>query len=358
MSIIFSGKMSMAGTILAQGNTPTVALSNTFNVAGANTWTVPSSVTSATIMLWGGGGGSGGQGYMNGGGGGGGGSFAAKVLSVTPGQIISFTVGAGGAAGGYNGFGQTTGSTGGNSIYSTVTAGGGYGGGDGIGGSGGAASGGDVNISGSTGLYQYSPPYSTNGGLAANSTSAAANSGTTPFSGIQPGGGQGGGGNDFTGTGGVGRVRFEYETSSGASPLSWTGGDAANDGFWYNFASNTLELGFYGANGGIAFITSGSTRGDGPTGWTPYTPASSFELSIKPTYIDGDPGTVSIGNYGVSYTSIANNTQSAYFNLGSTVAVKASGTTFAITDFTVTIREVANTANFISKTFTIDTNTF
>ena len=145
--------------------------------------------------------------------------------------------------------------------------------------------------------------------------------------------------------------------AGGASPLSWTGVDAASDGYWYNFASNNIELGFYGANGGINFITSGTMRGNGPTGWTPYTPASSFELSIKPIYFDGDPGTIQTAGGGAYGSPVANNVQSPYRNLGSAVSVKGSGTTYAIIDFIVTIREVANTANFITKTFTIDTFT-
>ena len=60
------------------------------------------------------------------------------MLTVTPGQSISYTVGVGGAAGGYSGpvppFGQIVGTTGGATTFSSVTAGGGLGGGDGGGG--------------------------------------------------------------------------------------------------------------------------------------------------------------------------------------------------------------------------------
>jgi hypothetical protein len=180
-----------------------------FNTPGSGTWTVPAGVTSATIKLWGGGGGSGGQGYIDGGGGGGGGAFASKVLTVTPAQVLSFTVGAGGGAGGYNGFGQTVGTAGVSSTHSTITAGGGGGGGDGTGGTGGTSSGGDVNTSGQSGFYGGSP-FNQKGGLAGNSPNALANSAVSPYSGLQPGGGQGGGGTDFTGSGGAGRITFEW----------------------------------------------------------------------------------------------------------------------------------------------------
>ena len=200
----------------------------TFNIAGAQTWTVPAGVTSATIKLWGAGGGSGGNGYIEGGGGGGGGAFASKVLTVTPAQVLSFTVGTGGGAGGYNGFGQTVGATGTASTHSTITAGGGLGGGDGVGGAGGAASGGDVNTSGQSGFGSFQGVNSYKGGLAGNSPNATAASDVVPYSGLQPGGGQTGGGGDFAGKGGDGRVTFEWSAIS--LPVSGTRlGDCLNN---------------------------------------------------------------------------------------------------------------------------------
>jgi hypothetical protein len=195
----------------------------TFNTSGSGTWTVPAGVTSVTAKLWGAGGGSGGNGYAEGGGGGGGGAFASKVLTVTPGQSISYTVGVGGAAGGYSGpvppFGQIVGTTGGATTFSSVTAGGGLGGGDGGGGAGGTASGGDVNTSGQSGFYG-GIPFNDNGGLAGNSPNATANSIVSPYNGLQPGGGQRAGGGDFAGKGGDGRITLEW---SGLSlPISGT----------------------------------------------------------------------------------------------------------------------------------------
>jgi len=75
----------------------------TFEIPGAGSWTVPQGVNSITINSWGGGG-AGGSAYSGTaiantqarGGGGAGGSFAGKTLSVAPGQVINFTVGAGG----------------------------------------------------------------------------------------------------------------------------------------------------------------------------------------------------------------------------------------------------------------------
>ncbi|MEJ7644282.1 MAG: glycine-rich domain-containing protein [Chryseolinea sp.] len=63
-------------------------------------YTVPSGVTEITVECFGGGGA--GKGFPNSvqtstGGGGGGGAYATKVISVTPGQVISYTIGAAGA---------------------------------------------------------------------------------------------------------------------------------------------------------------------------------------------------------------------------------------------------------------------
>jgi len=71
--------------------------------AGSNSWVVPVGVTGATFQVWGGGGagGSAASGNVTAvtqakGGGGAGGSYAKVFKSLTPGQIVYFTVGAGG----------------------------------------------------------------------------------------------------------------------------------------------------------------------------------------------------------------------------------------------------------------------
>ena len=87
---------------------------DTFN-SGSGNWTVPSGVTSVQIEVWGagGGGGSGGAGSgANGASGGGGGAYCKKnALTVTPGQTISYVVGAGGAKGVNEGNGTTGGTS-------------------------------------------------------------------------------------------------------------------------------------------------------------------------------------------------------------------------------------------------------
>ncbi|WP_186371139.1 hypothetical protein [Yersinia alsatica] len=121
--------------------------------AGAFSFTVPAGVTRIRVRVIGGGGGAGGSASAKSGGGGGGGGYAESWITVTPGQVLSITVGAGGAGG-------TAGNTGTNGSVSSVSgflsASGGLfgdagGGGTGAGGFGGVGTGGDINSTGSDG---------------------------------------------------------------------------------------------------------------------------------------------------------------------------------------------------------------
>ena len=69
----------------------------TISPTGSGTFSVPCDVTSLTVEAWGGGGAGGGAtaNRSKGGAGGAGGTYALSVLTVTPGQIISYNVGAG-----------------------------------------------------------------------------------------------------------------------------------------------------------------------------------------------------------------------------------------------------------------------
>lgn len=87
--------------------------------SGTTSFTVPAGVTKVFYRLWGGGGGGGG---LNAGSpaaacGGGGGEYREGVATVTPGQIISCTVGAAGAAGNTSG---GNGGTGGSSSFGSI----------------------------------------------------------------------------------------------------------------------------------------------------------------------------------------------------------------------------------------------
>jgi hypothetical protein len=65
----------------------------------SGTFTVPVGVTHVWVQLWGAGGGGGGASCNRGGGGGGSGAYSSSVLAVSPGQLLSITVGAAGTGG-------------------------------------------------------------------------------------------------------------------------------------------------------------------------------------------------------------------------------------------------------------------
>ena len=74
----------------------------TYNSSG--TWTAPAGVTQVTVEVWGGGG-AGGNATSNpsAAGGGGGGAYSRSVLTVIPGTVYNYHVGAGGSNGGNGG---------------------------------------------------------------------------------------------------------------------------------------------------------------------------------------------------------------------------------------------------------------
>lgn len=216
---IGTGGISSSGTT-SNSVTSLITIYDTFN-SGSGNWTVPAGVTSVQIELWGAGGG-GGQGDDVGGSvgatGGGAGAYCKKnALSVTPGDIISYVVGAGGAGNTDVGVGCAAGTTGGTTTVAggTYTAGGGVGGdscGDAGNKAGGTASGGDVNTSGGNGAAQSaqngtyggdSPSGGTGGATVASDVNG--NPGNAPG-----GGGSGGGKRAYGGAGANGRVVFTY----------------------------------------------------------------------------------------------------------------------------------------------------
>ena len=192
---IYSG--SVGGTLIGTGSvtindTSVGAAGNQeYPVPGSYTWTIPSGVTQARVVVIGGGG-AGGQ-Y---GGGGGGGASLKFYNNLTPGQTVSVTVGAGGQRSS-----NSTGNNGTSSSFAgpgqTITATGGTGGhGNSQGSSsnyvaGGSGSGGAINGNGGGGY-----PYHSSGWGLANDKGPQAD-------GTDGAGGGGGGGYD-NGSGGVG----------------------------------------------------------------------------------------------------------------------------------------------------------
>lgn len=199
----------------------------TYN-SGSGNFTVPSGVTSVQIEVWGGGGGGGGGGAgsgSNGASGGGGGGYCKKnALTVTPGDLIAYVVGAGGVTGATGGDNATAGAQ--SSVASTYFANGGgagdYGDNDpSVAASGGTASGGDVNTTGDASLAVSAGNDGSAGGNGASGGAGGAGGLTgsthTGSVGNAPGGGGGGGAKtDYAGGAGAsGRVVFTYTAGGG-----------------------------------------------------------------------------------------------------------------------------------------------
>lgn len=182
----------------------------TQNFTSSGSFTVPCGVTSITVQVWGGGGAGGGgnDNTLNGGSGGGGGGYCTQTISVTPGQVISYTVGTGGAGG------TGDGGDGGTTTFSSVSA---------PGGKGGQANGGVAGTGGvgctSTGGNGVASTSSTggNGGDGANGGAGGiggvVNTDGSPGSIIGGGGGGGGqrsGGSESGGNGARGQITIQY----------------------------------------------------------------------------------------------------------------------------------------------------
>lgn len=223
----------------------------------ANTFTVPSGVTSITVEVWGAGGGGGNSNNTtnNGGAGGGGGGYARKALiGLTPGTTYTVTVGAGGIGAPDN---STTNATnGGDSQFegsgiTTITGGGGRlgdasgentngTGGNNTGGNGGTATGGDVNYSGGNGGNSGSS--SGGGGGSSASTSSDGDNGDAGDGNNNDNAGGNVGGDTTDGPGGTGEGSNNNQPG-GNGTIPGGGGGGSND--------NDNSAGGNGANGQV-----------------------------------------------------------------------------------------------------------
>jgi hypothetical protein len=194
--------LTSSGSSAPTWGTPTVVSQPNCTVytSGSNTFTVPTGITKVMVEVWGGGGGA-----AIGTEGGGGGGYSKGILSVTPGNTITATVGAGGTGGQTSG---TDGGTGGTSTFSTLSATGGSGTGSGAG-AGGIGSGGSIlNLRGSKGQLIGSGSIGT-GGVAPYSGAFTLASGQ----GSGPGGGGFGSGNVSGTSGNAGQINVWYWTA-------------------------------------------------------------------------------------------------------------------------------------------------
>jgi hypothetical protein len=209
--VLTSGGASAAPTwsAVSASPIPTVDVKTTGTSA---TWTIPTGITKVRITVVGGGGG---VSATNGWGGGGGGGTAIKTLTgLTPGNTLTYTVGAGGSAG-VSGNGGTSQVASGTQTITTISATGGTGQASSFWGqSGGIGSNGDLNIGGGAGgIADSTDAYSGTGGssyLGGGGRGGA--DGSTPGQNGRPYGGGAGGGSTGAGgfTGAAGVVIFEY----------------------------------------------------------------------------------------------------------------------------------------------------
>lgn len=183
---------------------------NALGTAVTGNYTVPCGVTSITVQIWGGGGGGYGDDSDDGvtGRGGGAGGYSTRVITVTSGQIIPYSVGWGGFAG------SPAGANGGPTSILGLTANGGVGGNVASGGTGGSATGGTTNTAGGSSANTGSATNGAAGGSAAGgggAGGAGGGNGANGTAGAAPGGGGGAsgdrsGGSENGGAGGPGRI--------------------------------------------------------------------------------------------------------------------------------------------------------
>ena len=312
----------LALLFFAQANAQTTSVP--YTTPGTYTFTAPSGVTSVTVECWGGGGAGGGATYRYyGGAGGAGGAYATKVVSVTPGNSYTVTVGSGG-----NG-GTGDGPSGGSSWFkntNTVLA---------KGGQGGQANGGSAG-SGTTSGSIGTPIYKGGDGIDNYYYYGA-----------------GGGGAGSTGDGGSVSTYYSWIGGTGTT----TGGGDGGDGSYYS--SNGGNGHAAGGGGGGAYTTSNYTDysgGNGGDGQVIVTYALITPSITSFTPSSGCANSTSVVITGTNFTSVTavkfGGTNAASYTVNSSTqitAIPASGSTGVI-------KVVTPQGNATSSgTFTINT---
>lgn len=180
------------------------------STAGTRNFTVPAGVYRIFVELVGGGGGGGGSGGPSvGGTGGGAGGYARKAIDVTPGQVISYTVGAGGAGGA----GAANGANGGTTSFGGLFSASGGGAGQvnpATGGAAGGGTGGDLNVFGGGGFAAPTGLGGHGAGSFFGTGGISVPGGTGGAGGVIGSGGAGGYANNAGGAGAVGMVVIKY----------------------------------------------------------------------------------------------------------------------------------------------------
>lgn len=170
--------------------------STIYSTSGAMSFTVPTDVYMITAEIWGAGGGGCNTGLQSGGAGGG---YSRTRISVTPGQVLTGSVGAGGAAG------TTQGVAGGTTTFGGMTAiGGSFGASTGGTSTGGSASGGELNMNGCGSVRGGGGPFGGTGGATGPEV------GAFTVSGGFPGGGGSGANGATAGAGANGSIYIQW----------------------------------------------------------------------------------------------------------------------------------------------------
>ena len=272
------------------GQAADVAASSVHTAVGAGTWTCPTGVTSADILVVAGGGGGGGAdaSSQSGAGGGGGGIVHHATYTTVPAVVYDLTVGNKGTKGGSV---SRLGTNGGNSSFNdnaegsqskmTAVGGGAGGGGSVVGNNGGSGGGGAMTEAGGSGTQADSSGgtgYGNDGGDGGpgNNGGAATSGGGGGAGGVGAAGAGGGTG----GAGGTGQL-FSNFTSYGVSGYFGGGGGGGGGGG----AGGTA-----GSGGGGA----GGTGGSGMTAGTVNTGGGGGGGGDVSTGADGGTGTVII----------------------------------------------------------------
>lgn len=188
---------SQSGTLFQPPTTQVMSFTST------TTFTVPAGKTQINdCRVWGGGGGGGGCGLAlaDAGAGGGSGGYAEQVnIPVTPGQVITVTIGAGGSGG----TSTTAGGTGGTTSFGSFCSA--------SGGSGGTAGTSGIGVPGGTGGATFIGQFTVKGnnggsgiGIPSPSSAVSGAGGGAPFVGSSASGNQGAGGSTGTFPGGGG----------------------------------------------------------------------------------------------------------------------------------------------------------
>jgi hypothetical protein len=305
--------------IISFGNFAFADYTQTITYTTSGSFIVPLGVTSLNASLTAGGGG--------GGGGGAGSSISNIIIPVTPGQVISYTVGTGGVAGATGSYstGAGNGGNGGNTIFGTSTVLGGNGGqgaivglGNGIGG----LAGGIGGTNGTDGASNYGER--TYGG----------NGGTTPF---------GTGGNGGTGNAGTYTL-----------PIAGTNGNGGGAGSgWAYYANPTYrDAGARGGDGLITFtlyadLTAPVITINGSS--TVTIAANSVYTDLGATAIDNIDGdiTANIITTGLPINTNATGTFAVVYTVSDSAGNTASSTrTVIVTDQTAPVLAVPGTQIF------------